>query len=194
MTSYQSVTQLVAEASTLFVTPEEVQRNLRITNNAEWTVIIEKVKAATRYVEERAGKKISGDQFSLIKPSINASENVTFSHTPVYSIDSITYYDTDNEQQTYNIANLYFFQTEDCAYLEPLAGNSWPEVYDRPDAITITYTTGYPSTIPPPHNLKQAIILLASHWMENRTAAGMHMQEIPHGVDELINLSKRGWF
>lgn len=62
---------------------------------------------------------------------------------PVSSITSITYYDTNNALQTLS-ASVYRLQKRNAtAYLELVDGQTWPSVYDRDDAVTITYVAGY---------------------------------------------------
>ncbi len=63
---------------------------------------------------------------------------------PLIAVSSIAYYDTDNASQTLNSSN---YATEIGA--DGAGRIIWsstatiPAVYDRPDAITVTFTTGY---------------------------------------------------
>jgi len=79
---------------------------------------------------------------------------------PVSSITSVTYYDTNNAVQTLS-PSVYRLQNQNAAaYLELVDGQDWPTVYDRDDAVTITYVCGYgasPSDVPA--NIRAAIKL-----------------------------------
>lgn len=49
--------------------------------------------------------------------------------------------------------------------------------------------TTYPTANTVPADLKQAVLLLAAHWYENREASlvGVTAQELPFGVWEIVN-------
>lgn len=67
---------------------------------------------------------------------------------------------------------------------------------DQSDAIQIKFTTGYGADagkVPPP--IKVAIMLLATHWYENREAtSGQDMRKLPFAVDTLITPHRRVLF
>jgi hypothetical protein len=71
---------------------------------------------------------------------------------PLLGVTSITYYDADNASQTLSSSNYYVeLSTEGFGRIIWKSTATIPVVYDRPDAVTITFTTGYASadTIPP---------------------------------------------
>ncbi len=89
------------------------------------------------------------------------------------AITSIKYYDADNSQQTAS-SSLYSLHTDSLGpFVELKSGQSWPAVYDRPDAVEILWVAGFgaAATAVPPA-IVQAIALLAAHWYENRSAVG----------------------
>jgi len=66
--------------------------------------------------------------------------------TPLQSVSSITYYDANNNQQTLS-ASAYQVETTGLVGRITLAfGHSWPQVYPRIDAITVTWVAGYGAT------------------------------------------------
>jgi uncharacterized phiE125 gp8 family phage protein len=113
---------------------------------------------------------------------------------PVQSIQSIEYYDADNEVQQYDEASYILFADVDGAKIEIAETATFPTVYDRPDAVTITFRAGYgdsASDIPKP--IVRAIRLLVAHWFDNPTAstAGA-MSTTPHSIDALLAQYRRG--
>lgn len=62
---------------------------------------------------------------------------------PASSITSVTYYDTANASQTLSSAVYRLQKRNGTAYIELIDGQSWPSVYARDDAVTITYVAGY---------------------------------------------------
>lgn len=105
---------------------------------------------------------------------------------PVASITSITYYDGDNAQQTL-ADSVYVLRTDSLgAYVELKPDQSWPSAYSRTDAVSVTYVAGTEAA-DVPAALKAAILLMVSHWNENREAVseGARM-EVPMSANALI--------
>lgn len=194
MTIYKRQLKLSSEAAELFVPQEDLEANLRVEGFEETQLIESMLKSAIRYVEEVSGQFLSQSTYTYSVPCIYYCDVLEIPAQPVQSISSIQYYDEDNNQQTLDLSTVYVYSAEDVTTITPRAGETWPDLYDREDALVVTFVAGYSSTMNTPENLKQAVILLASHWFENRTAAGRWMQDIPFGVNSLVNASKVGWF
>lgn len=63
-----------------------------------------------------------------------------------------------------------------------LVAGDWPT--DR----RITVTAGEPM----PHTVRQAVLLMASYWIDQRnTASAENMQEVPYGASMLLGLNRR---
>lgn len=110
---------------------------------------------------------------------------------PVASITSVTYYDADNAVQTLAGTVYGLFADEFGAYLALKPDQSFPSVYSRRDAISVTYVAGVAdSAVPAP--IKHAILLMVGHWYANREAvAEAQMHEVPMAVDALIRPYRR---
>lgn len=105
---------------------------------------------------------------------------------PVASISTVTYYDADNAQQTLS-TDVYTLRSDALgAYVDLKPDQSWPGVYARPDAVSVTFIAGQ-AAADVPAALKAAILLLTSHWNENREAVSEgSMSPLPFGVSALI--------
>lgn len=110
---------------------------------------------------------------------------------PVASVTSVTYYDADNVQQT--LADTVYALRYDAlgAHIDLKVDQVWPGIYARADAISVTYVAGT-AAADVPASIKAAILLLVSHWNENREAVTEGaMSELPLGVDRLIGTHRR---
>jgi uncharacterized phiE125 gp8 family phage protein len=85
---------------------------------------------------------------------------------PIQSITHVKYYDASNVQQTLSTSVYSLDDAERAVRLDSL--QVWPAVYDRFDAITITFVAGYTSAAAVPAIHKQAILLLIGKYFENR--------------------------
>jgi len=91
---------------------------------------------------------------------------------PVQSITSITYYDTANAAQTLAASNYSLVSANDQAFIQKASAGTWPETYDRPDAVTVRYVCGYgdaPTDLP--QQVLRLVRLLVAHWDGHRSAA-----------------------
>lgn len=170
----------------------EAKAQLRVDHSDEDTYISALISTATAAVEEMTGRALITQTWSL---SMNgAVDRVYLPKTPVQSIDSITYYDRDEASQTATVGNFHLFGDIYRAWVEPKDDQDWPDVFDRPDSLTISFVAGYGAASDVPVEVVLAIKLLLSHWYEHRVPVSDRlMREVPFAVSSLVNLHRRGW-
>lgn len=186
-----------AAPATYPVTATEVKADLRIQHSSEDTLIISLIAAATDYMDVPngvTGKALITQTWTLSVPRPDKDDRIVLPVTPVDSVSSITYYDTDNAQQSLTVGDYHLYKEDDWAYLEPKTPGDWPNVYDRRDAITVTFVAGYGAASAVPESIKRAIRLLVGHWYEHRMAVtDKPLSEMPLAVQALVNLNRKGW-
>lgn len=92
-------------------------------------------------------------------------------YRPVTAITAITYYDTTDTQQTFPASQYSLDSDRRRVWLN--SNSAWPTVYDRWDAISLSYTAGYGATgAAVPMMYKQAMLLLIGYYFEERTMMG----------------------
>lgn len=83
---------------------------------------------------------------------------------PVQSITSIAYLDTSGNSQTLATSVYGVDTARKPATIYLKEGQSWPDVYDQWDSVTITYVAGYGSTgADVPAAARSAILMLVRH-------------------------------
>ncbi|MBL4757488.1 MAG: phage head-tail connector protein [Rhizobiales bacterium] len=111
---------------------------------------------------------------------------------PVQSVTTIKYYDGSNVEQTLSGAVYALFADEVGGFITLNVDQSWPGIYSRIDAVTVTYNAGYGAASAVPAPIRQAILMLVGHYYENReTASGMSFEELPFSVAALIKPFRR---
>lgn len=102
---------------------------------------------------------------------------------PVQAVNQITYTAPDGTDQALPGHSLDIRQIP--AKVTPYPSNTWPEVKNKPMAITVKAQVGYAEI---PADLKSAALLLIGHLYENREAVvvGATTSEVPQAYDSLI--------
>ncbi len=173
----------------------DVKSSARIDVDDEDILIDEIIGRATKAVEEMSGRYLMAQTWDFKLYGLTGDEKVRLPGAPVQSIDSISYQDENDATQTLTVGDFYIFSDDDCAYVQPKGGTQWPNTYDRPDALTISYVAGYSDKYDVPEELRQAIILLATHMYEYRAPVmEKKSYEMPYAVESLVGLQRRGWF
>lgn len=133
--------RIVTPASALPVSVSDVKDHLRIASYSDHDSMIETyIEATTKTLEQRANICVAEQTWTLILEPQEVVENIFFYKSPVKSITSIKYYDSDNSQQT--------ISSDDYTTILGLRPaqiilDSVPSVFDRSDAMEIIFVGGY---------------------------------------------------
>ncbi|MBB5066148.1 head-tail connector protein [Granulicella mallensis] len=116
------------------------------------------------------------------------------------SVTSITYLDVNGTQQTLDPSTYNVDNTSEPARIVPSINLTWPTTdYYIPGSVRVTFVAGsYGDGVTVdtcPQLIKQAILLLVSHFYFNRTAVTTEkLSTIPLGVDALLTPYKFYWW
>ena len=157
-----------------------IRANARFDLTEEDALIEGYIRAAAEYAQAYTGLAIEEQIWDLFLDSFPSGELV-IPLAPVQRILSVAYRSGGVSQII--AADGYALYGERLT-----AANGWPTVDSAPDAVAIRFVTGV-ETAP---SIRQAIILLASHWLNNREAAGdSSLAAIPFGVTCLLDINRR---
>jgi len=108
------------------------------------------------------------------------------------SVDSITYLDLTGTQQTLDPSTYRVDVNSTPARIVPAPGLYWPlNTLYVPGSVAVTFTAGSYTVDVFPAAICQAIMLLTSHWYQNRESASViNLMEIPFGVKALLDMYK----
>ena len=189
--SYTALIRSVAPATTP-VSTAEAKAQCRVDSDDEDTYFDGLVLTATAYAEESLGRGLitqTWQQWSAPNPDAVRLDVGNFA-----SLSGVSYYDTDGALQVSDLANYETRLGRDRVTVWAKQGISWPTTQPRDDAIRITYTVGGTAADVAP-DIKHAILMLVSHWHENREAATeVKLTDTPMAVDALLGLHKVGWY
>lgn len=195
--SVSEVTQPEVEPVSL----EEAKLHLRVDDDSEDALISAQITAAREWVEAHIGYVTVQRQLKLVLDYFPDGDTITLPRSKLISIDSVEYVDTDGATQTWSSDN-YSADTnseEGRLILDP--DSDWPDTRDQRQAVTITYTAGWPDdgASPPdyaamvPNAIKAAIKLIVGNLYENRESVvvGTGATDLPMAVLFLLSPYRR---
>lgn len=188
--------ELVTGPATASLTLAEVKAQLRIDSDDEDTLLGNLIHVAEAHVDGlgdlgRAMITQTWAQWENQSPGW-----VRLRMTPVQSLTSVQYYDTEGTLQTATLSDFELWRDGDFMLCKPKDGSQWPTADSRPDAIKITYVAGFGDAITDiPESIRQAMLMLIAHLYENReSATEAKLMSTPMGYDMLMNNQRVGWY
>ncbi|GCD83673.1 hypothetical protein PTHTG4_27370 [Parageobacillus thermoglucosidasius] len=163
------------------VSLQEVKNYLRIDHTEEDTFVQSLIVASRQYIEQLTRRSIAVQTWELTLDSF-PNDEILIPLPPLKTINSITYM-KNGMQQT-----LTTYEMDNVSEPARLKGD-WPDTDNVMNAVKIEFIAGY-DTCPEP--LRQAMLLLISHWYENREIVSFNgaLNNIPFTVDALVSQYK----
>lgn len=181
---------LVTPASTSLLTLAEAKTHLRVTHTDEDAYIQTLINAALSYFDGYSGRLGRALLEQTWRADFDAfADEMRLPVGDLIAVTSVTYYDQANALQT--LASTVYQGSADSRgpFVSLKAGQSWPKVYARMDAVRVTWTAGFGSTAANvPAAIRQAALLLIGHHYDNRATSnvGSVTAELPFTVEALI--------
>ncbi len=176
------------------LTVSEVKRQSRVDFTDDDDILKILISAARRHVESCTRRAMTSTQYDAQASCFPWEGIQTMPIAPLIAVDSVTYYDTNNTQQTLDSSSYIVDTINSPGRLQILDTSTWPSTYDRVDAVTYRFTAGYGTTANDvPQSLRHAVSMLVAYWYENREAgvqSNMVPKEVPLGFESLIDQFK----
>lgn len=88
----------------------------------------------------------------------------------VTGVTSFEYEDVSGDTQTLTEGTYEFSKNKRRALVLPTLGSVWPDTFDGPDCVRITYNVGYDDAASVPAPIRAALLLMLGDLYENRKA------------------------
>ena len=176
-------------APAALITTAEAKAQCRIDSSDEDTLIDALISAAISHLDGYSG--VLGRALVTQTWQQDFSGFCAKMRLPVgnlIEVTEVTYYDASNAEQTLDAAVYATFADSLGPYVALKPDQTWPSIYTRSDAVRVTWTAGYGAAASVPAAIKQAALLLVSHWYDNRSgvAVGETPTEMPLAVNSLL--------
>lgn len=165
----------------------EMKGELSINDPVQDTEITSRIKDARAWAENYTERSFNTQTWEI---ALNQFCDIELPRGPVQSITSVTYFDSDNTQQTLDSA---VYELDDYGHVPVFRlapDQDWPSVYDRNNAIKIRYVAGYgdnDTDVPEP--IRRALKISVGHWVRYQALAesGVSITRIPFAAENLLN-------
>lgn len=175
------------------ITVEDAKSHLRLDGTDEDGLIRGYVEAATEYVENATDRQLITASYAYSFEAVPCDGRVPLPKSPLVSVESVTYIDTNGDEQTLPTSDYRVVTTRTPGHVHVV--NLPSSLYDREDAITINYTCGYGNPEDVPSLLVMAIKQLVGTWFNNRESTSeRQLYEVPAGVDRILDNYRVGGF
>jgi len=181
------------------LTLSEIKAHCRVTHADDDTYLLALVSACREYAETITRRsfinstwRLTLDEWPTARTGNfgSTSEDIVLPRSPVSSVTSITYIDTDRVTQTLAAPTYELSTTVEPSIIRLNYGREWPSVLDHPESIVITFVAGYgaqPDDIP--ERVRTIIKLHAAYLYENREVANpaaLAASDVSVGYEALI--------
>lgn len=149
----------------------EAKLHLRVEHSADDSLITALIATAVAKLDGRYGRlrrALVTQTWEISYPGFPVCRTVELPMPPLQTVNSIKYFDADNVQQTFDVANYDVVNTDLFGRVKLKPGKSWVPTYERDDAVTINFTCGFGDAAACPAPIKAAILLMVGDLYVNR--------------------------
>lgn len=158
---------LVTGPATEPVTLAEAKSWLRVDHAADDAVITALVSAARQLAERQYDRQLVSATWRLTLRRFPCGE-IRLPRCPLRSVTSVQYLDADGALQTLDSSYYVADAAADPGELSPAWGYSWPVTYPHPQAVRVTYQSGYGAASDVPEPIKAALKYTVACWFQRR--------------------------
>lgn len=149
-------------------------------------LLAEYLANATAFVEGQARRALRSAQWQLVLDGFPAGD-IVLPFGPVSAVDLVSYINASGDTVTLSAEDIRVDLSRIEARISAVDG--WPTTSTINATVTVTWTVSGSAV---PFALRQAVLLLAGHWYDNRgVLSDGGAQEMPYAVQRLINSERR---
>lgn len=149
------------------VTLTEAKAQLRVTHTHEDTEITAYIAVAITMAEDYLSRAIH--KKNVVAITNRFIDGLQLQRTPVLEAIVVKYYDVNDSLQTLDASKYIIRYNSGEPEIHYKDTSLLPSVYDRIDAVQITYNIGYNTATDVPVPIKQYVLLKITQMYENRT-------------------------
>lgn len=169
----------------------ELKSQMKVDDSSSDTEIAALGKAARIACEDWQRKAYVSTVFQAYLDEFpDASDVILLPRSPAIAVVAVKYYDASNVLQTLAAANYDADLVSDPARIQLAYGYSWPETYERMNAVEIEFSAGYGDAAAVPEVWKLAVKLAAADWFANREGEALGVDALSKSVQRILWLGR----
>lgn len=173
------------DATSEVITTAEAKSHLRVSVDTDDDLIDDLIKAARQWTENYTRRALLTQTWELTMDGFpDSGEVVYLERSPVASVTSLKYYDTDDTEQTWGTSNYNIDTNSTPGRISEDVDVSWPSTSDRKNAVKVTFVAGDTTAASVPLPIKQAMLIHISHNYDNRGDEGH--RKYPQAIFDLL--------
>lgn len=132
------------------------------------------VRSAQSWVEDITSRKLVTQTWKWFPDSWPCSDRLCLPFGRLQSVDHVKYTNSADEQTTFASSNYSVSTAHDPGVLALKYGKLWPSAtLATLDPIEIQFVCGWEDAASVPESIQQAILMVATHFYDNRSAVGV---------------------
>lgn len=155
------------------VSRDEAKRQCSVAKeNSAFDLLLDDYRKAARdYVERYTNRQLCTATYDLQLDMFPVGVTpIYIPRSPLQSVTSATYLDADGNSTVWASSNYRVITSTDPGKITLGYQKVYPATYSVSGAVTVRFVAGYGAASAVPLGLKHAILLLVSHWFEQRSA------------------------
>lgn len=185
----------------MFISPRILSKsNLTILTDSEIYLLLKTDSTEGRLAEARIYEASAISQLAKEAQYFIGSHNMIISQyswlsfkiaaRPVSTTGFVVkYFDTDNTEQTLDPEN-YFLEENDGTLKITFTANPMPTLFDRPDAVNVTFTAGVTNAANLDPLIKHAITQNTAYWFDKPETVNARFET---SFDRVVNIFRLCW-
>jgi uncharacterized phiE125 gp8 family phage protein len=167
------------------VSVDELKTHLRISHTDDDVDLFTRIKLAREAVEAFTNRRLITQTWDWRLDAFPCYFLVPT--PPLQSVTSIKYRDSDGAEQTLS-ASVYDVDIYSApARIMEAYGQAWPVTREMMNAVTVRLVCGYGLPVDVPKSLRNAVMMIAGHYYENRENTSMlTINEVPQAAQHLM--------
>jgi len=159
------------------VTAAELRDWLRLDDTAQDTMLEGMISAATHAVEQHTHRAFAQRTINQSLSDFPGNDCIELLFPPLASVTTVKYWDADGTEQTIDSSNYIVDTNRTVGMVQPVDTYTWPNVYERSDAVNVTFVAGYDAT-DIPNAAKVLIKMIAADMYEHsETQSELRLEE-----------------
>lgn len=176
-----------ASAPAVAISLADMKQALRVTHSSDDVEIESLIRTGMRLVEHFTGRRLTTQTLVVTMDDFPGSEEIYLMDcAPVQSVTSIAYLDTAGVSQVVLDTSVYTLVDDlHPPFIALNPGQTWPGVYTRRGAVTITIVAGYGAASAVPAPMISAIRKFVDYHYNNKALSTTQAALMPYMTDGL---------